>query len=108
MASNNTTAFTLAIFTAGAAPGDATATSLAPPASAARLTRIQQPDLTGTVTVCRFCACCAKQLAIKRTLIYKKVPGGGKCTRCTRNGSKCKKVSDTPCCVAVWLRSGVM
>ena len=108
MANNNATAFTPAASAAGAAPGGAAAVPPAQPQPQQRLPRGQQPDPPGAVAVRRFCARCAKRLAVEPTLVCKKVPGGGKCTRCTRNGSKCEKVSGLFCCVAVWLRSGVV
>ena len=108
MMSNNVTAFILAISAAGVAPGGAAATPFAPPAPAARLTQVQQSDPSGAVAIYQFCACYVKRLAVEPTLVYKKVPRGGKCTRYTKNGSKYEKVNDTTCCVAVWLCSGVI
>ena len=58
-----------------------------------RQTRAHQPDPPDAVAVRYFCARCAKFLAKDPALVCKKRPGAGKCTRCTKQGSKCEKVS---------------
>ena len=93
MASNNVTAFTLAVFAISTTPEGIAVTPFAPLQLQQRLIRVQQLNPPGTVAVCRFCARCAKRLAVELTLICKKVSEGGKCTRCTKNGSKYEKVS---------------